>query len=220
MPDQPLVIDYYSDILCVWAWIAQRRIDELQHQLGDQIVIRHHYIDLFGDTVTRMHSGWADRGLYQGFAQHVQEAVAPFPEAPVNKAIWNDVRPTTSANAHMLIKAVRLAYGEQAAIDTALNMRQAFFVDAEDVSNLSVLYERIKTLELDIAPINEVVNSGAAIAALMNDYQQQKVLGLKGSPSYVMDNGRQTLYGNVGYRVLHANIEELLKNPSDEASWC
>jgi predicted DsbA family dithiol-disulfide isomerase len=27
---KPLVIDYYSDILCVWAWIAQRRIEELK----------------------------------------------------------------------------------------------------------------------------------------------------------------------------------------------
>lgn len=27
---KPLVIDYYSDILCVWAWRVQRRIDELK----------------------------------------------------------------------------------------------------------------------------------------------------------------------------------------------
>jgi hypothetical protein len=35
-----------------------------------------------------------------------------------------------------------------------------------------------------------------------------------------MDGGRQILYGNVGYRVLHSNIEQLLKHPQDEASWC
>ena len=28
--NQPLVIDYYTDILCVWAWVAQRRIEELK----------------------------------------------------------------------------------------------------------------------------------------------------------------------------------------------
>ena len=26
--NKPLMIDYYTDSLCVWAWIAQRRIDE------------------------------------------------------------------------------------------------------------------------------------------------------------------------------------------------
>ncbi len=58
------------------------------------------------------------------------------------------------------------------------------------------------------------------MAALMQDYQTSKLQSIKGSPSYVIDGGRQTLYGNVGYRVLLANVEELLKNPIGEASWC
>ena len=46
-------------------------------------------------------------------------------------------------------------------------------------------------------------------------------LGLQGSPSFVLNDGRQKLYGNVGYRVIEANIEELLRAPSaDQASWC
>ena len=44
---------------------------------------------------------------------------------------------------------------------------------------------------------------------------------IHGSPSFVLNDGRQTLYGNVGYRVLEANIQELLRAPSaDQASWC
>jgi hypothetical protein len=35
-----------------------------------------------------------------------------------------------------------------------------------------------------------------------------------------MNGGRQILYGNVGYRILNANVEELLKHPEQEASWC
>jgi predicted DsbA family dithiol-disulfide isomerase len=61
---------------------------------------------------------------------------------------------------------------------------------------------------------------GSAMSALMNDYQKSNQQGIKGSPSYVINGGRQTLYGNVGYRVLLANLEELLNNPEDEASWC
>jgi predicted DsbA family dithiol-disulfide isomerase len=45
----PLIVDYFSDVLCVWAWIAQQRIDELESQWGDQFELRHHYLNLFGD---------------------------------------------------------------------------------------------------------------------------------------------------------------------------
>ena len=58
------------------------------------------------------------------------------------------------------------------------------------------------------------------MAALMSDYEGAKELRLKGSPSLVMNNGRQVLYGNVGYRILNANIRALLERPVSEARWC
>ena len=54
----------------------------------------------------------------------------------------------------------------------------------------------------------------------MADYQQADTLKLRGSPSFVLNEGRQTLFGNVGYRVLQANVEELLNRPDTDASWC
>jgi hypothetical protein len=36
-----------------------------------------------------------------------------------------------------------------------------------------------------------------------------------------MNEGRQKLFGNVGYRIVEANIQELLREPNpDLASWC
>ena len=45
----PALIDYYTDVFCVWAWIAQPRLDELQRQWGNKIVVRHRFLDIFGD---------------------------------------------------------------------------------------------------------------------------------------------------------------------------
>ena len=70
---KPLIVDYYTDILCVWAWIAQRRIDELNAQLGDKIEIRRYYIDVFGDVAKNIDTGWQQRGGYEGFAEHVEQ---------------------------------------------------------------------------------------------------------------------------------------------------
>lgn len=215
-----LTIDYYSDVLCVWAWIAQRRIDELNKQLGEKISLKYHYVDIFGDTANKMTTQWAERDGFSGFAKHVQHAAGQFEDAPTNTDIWSKVRPTTSANAHLYLKAVQLIHGEKPSIDMALSVRKAFFINAEDISDMAVLHALVKAQALDDEKIQRAIDSGQAMASLMSDYQLAKSQNIKGSPSYVMDHGRQTLYGNVGYRVLHANIEELLKNPADEASWC
>lgn len=217
---KPLVIDYYTDILCIWAWIAQKRIDELNQAFENRIEFDYHYVNIFGDVDTKMQTQWQAKGGYVGFAQHVQESAAPFENAPVNPKLWIDVQPATSANAHLVLKAIEAVHGQRDSMAMALVFRQAFFVDALDISKLDVLYSLINAKGLSENEVVKSIGDGSAMAKLMSDYQTAQLQGLKGSPSYVMDGGRQTLYGNVGYRVLLANIEELLKNPGDEASWC
>jgi len=218
--NSPLVIDYYSDVLCVWAWIAQRRIDELNKCLSDKIEIRYHYLDVFGDAVNKIPNQWYDRGGYDGFSAHVVESAFVYEDAHINADIWSKTRPTSSANPHLVLKAIELIYSCKQSIELALKFRQAFFVEAKDISNIEVLFELIEESGLDSMQVNKAIVDGSAMASLMRNYQQAKALSLKGSPSYIIDNGRQTLYGNVGYRVLLANIEELLKKPISEASWC
>lgn len=218
--DKPLIIDYYTDILCVWAWIAQRRIDELNAQLGGKVEIRHHYIDVFGDVAKKIDVQWKERGSYAGFAEYVKEATSTFENAPINSKIWTQVRPATSANAHIALKAVELSYDKQQSIEAALMLRNSFFKDALNIDNLDVIYHLIKDFGLDRDVIKNSIHDGTATAALMRDYQKAKQDNIKGSPSYIINGGRQILYGNVGYRVIHTNIEELLKQPQDEASWC
>lgn len=217
---KPLIVDYYTDILCVWAWIAQRRIDELNAQLGGKIEVRRYYIDVFGNVAKNIDTGWQQRGGYEGFAKHVEQAASSFDDAPVNSRIWSEIRPATSANAHLTLKAVELAYDQQRSADAALMLRNGFFNQARDIGNMDVILSLVGDLGLNLDLINKSIGDGSAMAALMRDYQAARENNIKGSPSYVLDGGRQILYGNVGYRVIHTNIEELLKHPGDEASWC
>lgn len=217
---KPLIIDYYSDILCVWAWIAQRRIDELNAQLGDKIELRYHYIDVFGDVESKIEAQWEERGGYSGFSEHVQQSAATFEDVLINPKIWTEIRPTTSANAHLIIKAVELSYGIEKSADMALLIRNSFFNDAQNIGEMSVLYQLVFDCGLEIEIINTCISDGTAMAALMRDYQKSRQQTIKGSPSYVIDGGRQILYGNVGYRVILSNIEQHLNHPEEEASWC
>ena len=64
------------------------------------------------------------------------------------------------------------------------------------------------------------LEDGTALAALAADHESAAALGVSGSPTFVLNEGRQKLYGNVGYRILEANVEELLRDDRDSASWC
>ncbi|WP_444993856.1 DsbA family oxidoreductase [Aliikangiella sp. IMCC44359] len=216
----PLVVEYFSDILCVWAWITQRRIDELTNDFDSKIELQYHYIDVFGDTKNKIQTQWRERGGYRGFAQHIRESAAPYKNAPVSTKIWNDVRPMTSANAHLVLKAAEIVVEGTNCAELAFKIRNAFFIDAKDISQFSVLYEIVEACALDIEKIDNCIGDGSAMASLMSDYQIAKKQGIKGSPSFNMNSGRQTLYGNVGYRILKANIDERLHHHVGDASWC
>jgi predicted DsbA family dithiol-disulfide isomerase len=73
---------------------------------------------------------------------------------------------------------------------------------------------------LPLAAIHRQIDSGAAHAALCADFDAKDRQLVEGSPTFVLNQGRQKLYGNVGYRIIEASINELLADPSDRASWC
>jgi hypothetical protein len=55
-------LSHFSAVLCVWAYAAQIKRDELRRQFGEQIRIEYHFLRLFGDVSARIDAGWGDRG--------------------------------------------------------------------------------------------------------------------------------------------------------------
>ena len=68
--------------------------------------------------------------------------------------------------------------------------------------------------------MTRLLESGRAHAELDHDARLQRDYAVQVSPSLVLNEGRQHLNGNVGYRVIEANVRELLHKPADEMSWC
>ena len=62
--------------------------------------------------------------------------------------------------------------------------------------------------------------SGEAMAGVCRDIELRDRNKIEGSPTYYLNKGRQKLYGNVGYRVVSANLRELIEQPEHQASWC
>ena len=110
---------------------------------------------------------------------------------------------------------------ERLSTRAARALRRAFFEDARDVSDWKVHREVAARIGLDHDEVEARIRSSEAIVQLVLDYDLARRKGVEGSPTIILDGGRQKLFGNVGYRVIEANVQELLRRPGrDEASWC
>lgn len=215
-----LALTYYSDVLCVWAYISQARVDEVAVKFFDEVSIDYRFCSVFGDTAHKIGVGWAKRGGYEGFRNHLREAVSEFDHIKLHPEVWQRDRPASSTPAHLLIKAVQRV-DERQCRAVLHELRLAFFERCLDISRRSVLMATLEVVGVSVNDVREAIDSGMAHADLEADRRDQQILMVQGSPTIILNEGRQKLYGNVGYGVIEANIMELLRSPvAGAASWC
>ena len=224
---EPIRIFYFSDILCIWAYIAQIRLDELQTTFQDKIAIQYHFVPVFSNAREKLEKGWRDRGGLPAYSHHVQEVTQKFNHITLHPDIWTQAVPASSTSCHLFLHAIQLLE-QKGTISTSERMfeqavwafREAFFTRLADVGDRRVQFEIAQELGLPIAEIQTQIDSGAAYAQLSKDFELVKEHTVTVSPTLIFNEGRQRLNGNVGYRVIEANIRELLHNPPGEQSWC
>ncbi len=229
-----LTVTYFSDVLCVWAYAAQIKLDELRRHFGEQIRVEYRFLRLFGDVAARIEAGWGDKGGSAGYSRHLQGMAARFDHIDIHSEIWITNIPTTSMSCHLYLKAIQLLqkHGEVSAEpqerfegrcvfeEAVWRFRLGFFRDLQDIADRNIQEAIASDLSLPLSGIRRHIDSGAAHAALCADFDAKDRQLVEGSPTFVFNEGRQKLYGNVGYRIIEASINELLVAPGDRASWC
>ena len=223
---KPIRIFYFSDVLCIWAYIAQIRLEELKIAFPDKIAIDYHFVPVFGNAREKLENGWRDRGGLTGYQNHVKAIASKFEHISIHPDVWSRV-PASSTSAHLFLDAIQLLEikglvpeSDQVLAKTAWALREAFFTKLADISDRKVQFAIAEELGLDINLIQAQIDSGEAYALLSKDFDLIKEHTVTVSPTLIFNEGRQRLNGNVGYRVIEANIRELLNNPPNEQSWC
>lgn len=229
-----LTVSYFSDVLCVWAYAAQIKLDELRRQFGDQIRVEYRFLRLFGDVAARIEAGWGDKGGAAGYSRHLQQMAVRFDHIDIHPEIWTRNVPPTSASCHLFLKAIQLLekrgeisaapeqrFGGKSVFEEAVwRCRLGFFRDLQDIADRKNQDAMASDMALPLAGIRRQIDSGAAHAALCADFDAKDRQLVEGSPTFVLNEGRQKLFGNVGYRIIEASINELLADPGDRANWC
>lgn len=221
----PIAISHFSDVLCIWAYVAQIRISELCSEFGEQVELDYHFCQVFGDTHTKITTNWADRGGFAGYAAHVRSVAERFDHVMVHPEIWTRAQPRSSMSPHAFLRAVCVSLDgrhdrAERFAEAIWRVRTAFFAEAIDVSCRSRQLELAEDLELDRSAIERALDSGEAFAALSADMDRAAALHVSVSPTLVFNEGRQRLNGNVGFRIIEANVRELLRQGEVEHSWC
>jgi predicted DsbA family dithiol-disulfide isomerase len=222
-------ITHFSDILCVWAYVSQVRIDAIKAKFSGTVHIKHRFCSVFGDTAQKLNTAWKDKGGYDGFNAHLRQVASKFPHIKLHPQVWRQTRPLSSASPHLFLKAVQQCESDPAVAadrpDTFEQMmrafRHSFFEECRDISRRDVQRDIACRQGVDLDAIAARIDSGAAFAGLAADYQEAERLRIEGSPSLVLNEGRQKLYGNVGFWLIEANVQGLMRTPTtDDASWC
>ena len=227
-------LSYYSDVLCIWAYVAQRRLEQLVQKFGSKITIETHFCSVFPDAWGQIEEKWKTRDGFDGFNRHINEIASKFPHIEVHQRLWLETRPRTSAGPHLFLKAIEiierdrngheskpLPYLDRLSTRAAWELRRAFFASAKDISDWHIHIEIAALLGVDYKLVDEKIRSSEAVAQLAADYSLSQKNSVVGSPTFILNDGRQKLFGNIGYRLLEANVQELLRSPpKDEASWC
>jgi predicted DsbA family dithiol-disulfide isomerase len=224
---QPIQILYFSDVLCIWAYIAQIRLDELKTTFEDKVLIDRHFVSIFGNAHQKLELRWRDRGGLHGYSDHVRESAKKFNHISIHPDIWTQATPASSTSAHLFLHAIHILENK-GLIDRSDRMfekatalfRTEFFTNLANISDRRVQFGIAEKLGLPTAAIQAQIDSGDAYAQLSKDFELVKEHTVTVSPTLIFNEGRQRLNGNVGYRVIEANIRELINNPPGEQSWC
>jgi len=224
-PRDRIQFSYWSDPLCIWALVAEAKLESLLAEFGQQLVVDHRIVPVFGSIAWRFAKGpWAAEGI-DGRVLATRRIAEQAGRSDVSGECWRKAMPASSWPVAAAIKAVfglengaRLPTGSGARYQYALRTR--FFVAEENVARRDVQLLVAEEHGLPRGPIEQRLDDGSALAAVWEDHAEKERLKIQGSPTYVFDGGHAMLYGNFGYGMLRSTVEELVHGIRPGRSAC
>lgn len=220
-----LHFEYWTDPMCIWALIAQPRLERLLAYFGDCVAVTHRVVPVFGSFPERFAPGgkWHAAGI-EGRVATTARVAQERGVAGVSGVGWR--LPLSSSWApSVAIKAVAdLERTEGCAAGTCglytRRLREAFFVEDRNITQRAEQLAVAEALELPRAALERRLDDGSAMALLVEDADQRERKRIQGSPTYVFDGGRAMLFGDFDEDVLRATVQALLRAGEPGGSPC
>lgn len=224
-PRSHIEFSYWSDPLCIWALVAQPKLDRILNERGSSLRVDYRIVPVFGSLPWRFTQGpWAKEGV-PGRVEATRRIAAQAGRADVTGECWAKATPASSWAPAAAIKAAFAAekqglLPEGKAAEYQRMLREAFFVGERNIARRDVQLAVAEELDIARAPIEERLDDGSAVASVWEDNLEKERLRLQGSPTYVFDGGRAMLYGNFEYGMLRSTVDQLVQGIHPGSSAC
>ena len=220
-----LHFQYWSDPLCIWAYVAQSKLDRILEEWGAHLAVDYRIVPVFGSFPRRFDTGsWSTGGL-EGRRDATRRVAATHGCDEVTGELWVRDTPTSSWSCGAAAKAAFLmeerGEAEAGAGATYLRaLRRRAFAENDNICRREIQLAVADSVGIASDRMNALLDGGLPLAALAEDDEDRKAAGVRGSPTYVFDGGRAVLYGNFPFEILHATAKELLRGLGVGASSC
>ncbi len=184
--------DFYTDPMCIWALVAEPKLDAMQAEFGARLRVSHQVVPVFGSIDERFATGGWSKG---GIERRV--------EATARVARLGGFETVTGACWH---KAPASSWGPSA--------------DDADITRRAEQKRVLEAVDLPVGHVFARVDDGPGFARLSEAVARREALRIEGSPTWIFDGGRARLFGNVDERVLRATIQALLDGEEAGSSSC
>lgn len=218
-----LRFSYWSDPLCIWALVAEQKLNRVLEELGGHVKVDYRIVPVFGSVPWRFAEGpWAKEGV-DGRVAATRRIAEQGGRSDVSGECWRRAMPATSWAPAAAIKAVfglEEGRGDETGPVYQRALRERFFVGEQNIALREVQLEVAEELRVPREALEARLDDGSALSRVCEDYAEKERLRIQGSPTYVFDGGRAMLYGNFDYGILQSTVEELVRGAGPGGSAC
>lgn len=187
-----VAIEMVSDLVCPWCWLGLRRVRRAMEIAADvevTLLFRPYELDptipIGGVDAKAYNAQRFGSDVGKQRAREMRNALIKYGEAEDIPFDFEGitVRPN-SLNAHRL---VRWAQGQDKGADAKEALFRAYFTEHRDIGDPGVLAEIAGAIGLDTEIVANLLTSDADIAAVREEEDLFRQMGVAGVPTYVAD---------------------------------
>ncbi|HEY9189580.1 MAG TPA: DsbA family protein [Sulfurovum sp.] len=197
---------FVLDPMCSWCWGFAPVIEALRTALNG----RYSFSLVMGGLRTKGEMPWDEtsREYLRGHWKQVSQRTGqPFSDRLFEKEHFDyDTYPPCKA-----VIAVRELSGTDEAFAYLHTIQEAFYTRAEDITNLDVLCDLLRTVELDRTSFKTFYQSDRAQILMEHDFAKARSMGANAFPSVVVIDEEGHMVCQKGYRSLQ-EMKKLLED--------